>query len=110
MRKFKESKIMFSKYVSKITNTIGTVNYLQQKSKKGSEKQYSHWRNSSKQNIFDDGLDVYVDNETNNNHINTDLSTNQNRILNHCTSNDSQIILTAAIAKLRNTLLQYELV
>lgn len=99
---------MFSKYVSKITNTIGTVNYLQQKSKKRSEKQYTHWRNSSKQKFFDEGLDVDVDTETNNNNNNYQI--NQNQILNHCSSNDSQTILTTAIAKLRNTLLLYELV
>lgn len=109
MREYKESMKMFSKYVSKITNTIGTVNYLQQKSKKGSERlRTSQWRNSSKHNIYDGGLDVCseLDNGTNNNnHINIDLSTNPNRILNHYSSTESEIIL-----KLRNTLFRYELV
>lgn len=96
---------MFSKYVSKITNTIGAINYIQQKSKKDSEK---HWQHSPRQKFYDEGLDVIVDNEPNNNHINYDLSTNSSRT--HTSSNESQLILTAAIEKLRNTLFQYELV
>lgn len=107
----KQSEIMFSKYVSKITNTIGTINYIQQKSKKSSEKQYSHWRNSPKKHFYDDGLDVDgVDDETNNNHINYDLSTNPSQILTDCSTTESQIIPTTAIAKFQNTLFVYELV
>lgn len=103
--------MMFSKYVSKITNTIGTINYLQQKSGKGSVKPHSKWRNSSKQNFYDEGLDVEDgDQETNNNHINIDLSNNPSQILTDCSTTESQIILTASIAKLRNTLFVYELV
>lgn len=103
---------MFSKYVSKITNTIGAINYIQQKSKKDSEKQqYSHWQHSPKQKFYDEGLDVIVDNEPNNNHINCDLSTNYSRTHTQSpTSIESQLILTAAIEKLRNTLFRYELV
>lgn len=104
--------MMFSKYISKITNTIGTVNYLQQKSKKNSEQQqYSHLRRSSKQISSDNGLDLEDDNsETNNNHIDIDLSINRGRSLIDKFPTESQIILTAAIAKLRNTLFAYELV
>lgn len=102
---------MFSKYVSKITNTIGAINYIQQqKSKKDNEKQYSHWQHSPKQKFFDEGLDVIVDNEPNNNYINCDLSTSHSRMHTHSTSPESQLILEAAIEKLRNTLFRYELV
>lgn len=103
---------MFSRYISKITNTIGTVNYLQQKSKKNCEQQhYSHLRQSSKQISNDDDSDVEDDDsETNNNHIDIDLSHNRGRTLIDNFATESQIILTAAIAKLRNTLFAYELV
>lgn len=101
---------MFSKYVSKITNTIGAINYIQQKSKKDSEKQYSHWQHSPKQKFYDEGLDVIVDNEPNNNHINCDSTTSHSRIRTHSTLIESQLILAAAIEKLRNTLFRYELV
>lgn len=102
--------MMFSKYISKITNTIGTVNYLQQKSKKAQQQQYS--RRSSKQLLYDDGYDVdNVDSDTIN-HMDIDLSINgsrKNSLLDEFPPS-SQIILSAAIAKLRNTLFCYELV
>lgn len=101
---------MFSKYISKITNTIGTVNYLQQKSKKAQQHQYS--RRPSKQLLYDDGYDVdYVDPDTIN-PMDIDVSINgsrKNSILDDFAPS-SQIILSAAIAKLRNTLFCYELV
>lgn len=100
--------MMFSKYISKITNTIGTVNYLQQKSKK-SQQQYPRHKS---QLLYDDGYDVdYVDPDTIN-HMDIDLSINgcrKNSILVDFAPS-SQIILSAAIAKLRNTLFCYELV
>lgn len=101
---------MFSKYVSKITNTIGAINYIQQKSKKDSEKQFSHWQHSPKQKFYDEGLDVIVENEPNNNHINYNSSTSHSQIHTHSSSPESQLILLAAIEKLRNTLFRYELV
>lgn len=103
-------KMMFSKYISKITNTIGTVNYLQQKTKKA--HQHSQSRRSSKQLLYDDGYDVVdVDPDTINN-MDIDLSINGSRknSLNDDFLPNSQIILSAAIAKLRNTLFYYELV
>lgn len=97
--------------MSKITNTIGTINYIQQKSKKSSEKQQSHRRNSSKRIFYDGGLDVdVVDNETNNNHINIDLSTKPCQKPTDYFTTESQIIPTAVNAKLQNTLVSYELV
>lgn len=102
---------MFSKYVSKITNTIGAINYIQQKSKKDNEKQCLHWQHSPKQRFFDDGLDVIVEKKPNNeNHTNYDLSTNHCRIHKHSPPSESQLILAAALEELRNTLFQYELV
>lgn len=92
--------MMFSKYVSKITNTIGTINYLQHKSSTNNEQQL-YLQNSPRD---DDGK------ETNNNSINSDLSSKRSQILiDNCTI-ESKIILTAAIAKLRNTFFAYELV
>lgn len=104
--------MMFSKYISKITNTIGTVNYLQQKSKKAQQQQFSQSRRSSKQLLYDDGYDVVdVDPDTIN-RMDIDLSINGSRknSLNGDFEPNSQIILSAAIAKLRNTLFCYELV
>lgn len=102
--------MMFSKYISKITNTIGTVNYLQQKSRKA---QFPQSRRSSKQLLYDDGLDVEdVDPNTNNNRMDIDVSINgsrKNSLIDDFVPT-SQIILSAAIAKLRNTLFCYELV
>lgn len=105
---------MFSKYISKITNTIGTVNYLQQKSRKA-HPQYSASRRSSKQSsqlLYDDGYDVVdVDPDTINK-MDIDLSINGSRkgsLIDDFVPN-SQIILSAAIAKLRATLFCYELV
>lgn len=96
---------MFAKYVSKITNTIGTINYLQQKSRRNSEQQL-YLQNSSK-HLFD-GLATKDDD--NNNNIDTNLSSKRNQILIDSFAIESRIILTAAIAKLRNTLFAYELV
>lgn len=104
--------MMFSKYISKITNTIGTVNYLQQKSKKAQQQQFSQSRRSSKQLLYDDGYDVVdVDPDTIN-RMDIDLSINGSRknSLIDDFAPSSQIILSAAIAKLRNTLFCYELV
>lgn len=112
--------MMFSKYISKVTNTIGTVNYLQQKSKKSQQQQqqqqqYSHSRRSSKQNsqlLYDDGYDVdYVDPDSINK-MDIDLSINGSRrssMFDDFLPN-SQVILSTAIAKLRSTLFCYPLV
>lgn len=106
---------MFSKYISKITNTIGTVNYLQQKSRKSQQQEYSDSRRSSKastQLLFDGGYDVeYIDPDTIN-RMDIDLSFNGSRknSLNDDFAPHSQIILSEAIAKLRNTLFCYSLV
>lgn len=104
--------MMFSKYISKITNTIGTVNYLQQRSRK---PQFSQSRRSSKHNsqlLYDDGYDVVdVDPDTINK-MDIDLSVNGSRkgsLIDDFVPN-SQIILSAAIARLRATLFCYSLV
>lgn len=107
--------MMFSKYISKITNTIGTVNYLQRKSRDCSkQEQCSHLQQSSKHcaQLFDDErlIEKTNGNETNNNNANIALPNNGNRTLIDNFAIESQIILTAAIAKLRNTLFCYELV
>lgn len=104
--------MMFSKYISKITNTIGTVNYLQQKSRKAQQHQYSQSRRSSKQLLYDDGYDVVNADPDAINNMDIDLSINGSRknSLNDNFLPNSQIILSAAIAKLRNTLFYYELV
>lgn len=110
-----KNKMMFSKYISKITNTIGTVNYLQQKSRKSQQQEYSDSRRSSKastQLLFDGGYDVeYIDPDTIN-RMDIDLSFNGSRknSLNDDFAPHSQIILSEAIAKLRNTLFCYSLV
>lgn len=100
--------MMFQKYISKITNTIGTVNYLQQKSK----KPHSQSRRASKQLLFDDGYDVAEVDPTTINKMDIDLSINgsrKNSMFDEFPPS-TQIILSAAIAKLRNTLLYYPLV
>ncbi|XP_031622968.1 tyrosine-protein phosphatase corkscrew isoform X2 [Contarinia nasturtii] len=101
--------MMFSKYISKITNTIGTVNYLQQKSRK---PHFSQSRRASKHNsqlLYDDGYDVVdVDPDTIN-RMDIDLSVNGSRkgsLIDDFVPN-SQIILSAAIARLRATLFCY---
>lgn len=105
---------MFSKYISKITNTIGTVNYLQQKSRKA-HPQYSASRRSSKQSsqlLYDDGYDVCDVDPDAINRMDIDLSINgsrKNSLIDDFVPN-SQIILSAAIAKLRATLFCYPLV
>lgn len=101
---------MFSKYVSKITNTIGTINYLQQKSRQNYEQQV-YLQNSSEQHLRDDGSVVLNDGkEMNNNFINNDLSSKRSQIPIDDFAIESDNILTAAIAKLRHTLFAYELV
>lgn len=106
----RKKKMMFQKYISKITNTIGTVNYLQQKSKKSPPN--SHSRRSSKQLLFDDGYDVAEVDPSTINKMDIDCSINgsrKNSLLDEFPPS-TQIILSAAIAKLRNTLLFYPLV
>lgn len=107
--------MMFSKYISKITNTIGTVNYLQQKSRKSQQNQYSHSRRPSKQSsklLFDDGYDVVDVDPESINKMDIDISINgsrKNSLIDDFIPN-SQIILSDAIARLRNKLLCYALV
>lgn len=98
---YRYTGMMFSKYISKITNTIGTINYLKQTSKRNSEVQL-YLRNAL---VVEDD-----DNETNNNHIDIDLSSKRNHLLMNNFPIESQIISTAAVAKLRNTLFTHELV
>lgn len=94
--------MMFQKYISKISNTIGTVNYLQHKTRKSSQP-HSRSRQSSKHTLlYDDGYDV----------DNVDLSANASRksSLNEELFPSTQTILPEAVAKFRNTLLFYPLV
>lgn len=90
------------------------MNYLQQKSKKA-QQQFTPSRRSSKhgsQLLYDDGYDVdNVDPDTIN-HMDIDLSINGSRknSLFDDFEPSTQIILSAAIAKLRNTLFCYSLV
>lgn len=106
------NKIMFSKYIAKITNTIGTVNYLQQKSRKSHQHSQSRRSSKQKQLLYDDGYDVDdVDPEAINN-MEIDLTINGSRkssLIDDYPAN-TQIILSAAIARLRNTLFCYPLV
>lgn len=101
---------MFQKYINKISNTIGTVNYLQQKSRK------PHSRRSSKnrQLLFDDGYDVTDVDPNTINKMEIDLSINGSRkgslSDDYYQPNNTQIILSAAVAKLRNTLFYHSLV
>lgn len=102
--------MMFSKYISKITNTIGTVNYLQQRSRKAQQQQYS--RRLSKQLFYDEGYDVVDVDPGTINKMDIDLSVNgsrKNSLIDDFVPN-SQIILSEAIAKLRHKLLCYALV
>lgn len=99
--------MMFKKYISKISNTIGTVNYLQQKT---IEKK--HRVPSRHQSMFDDGYDVVDVDPSTINKMEIDISASGSRrqsMLDAFPEN-AQIILSAAIAKLRNTLFYYPLV
>lgn len=93
---------MFQKYISKISNTIGTVNYLQQKTRKSSQPQLRSRQSSKHTLLYDDGYDV----------VEVDVSANASRksSLNEELFPSTQTILSEAVAKLRNTLLFYPLV
>lgn len=97
-------KMMFKKYMSKISNTIGTVNYLQSKAKENRPQ---------KRNLYDDGYDVEDIDPATINRMDIDLSINGQRrastVLGGLPAN-AQIVLSAAMANLRNTLLYYPLV
>lgn len=91
---------MFQKYISKISNTIGTVNYLQNKTRKSSQPHQLRSRQSSKQLLYDDGYDVVevvdpLENASRKSSLNEELFPS------------TQIILPETVAKLRNTLLLY---
>lgn len=97
------TKMMFKKYMSKISNTIGTVNYLQHKAKE-SRRGTRH--------LYDDGYDVQDIDPSTINKMDIDLSVNGSRrgsVLGGLPAN-AQIVLSAAMANLRNTLLFYPLV
>lgn len=98
--------MMFKKYISKISNTIGTVNYLQQKT---IEKKH---RSTRHQSLFDDGYDVVDVDPSTINKMEIDLSASGSRRHSMLDSfpENAQIVLSAAIAKLRNTLFFYPLV
>lgn len=98
--------MMFKKYISKISNTIGTVNYLQQKT---IEKKH---RSGRHQSMFDDGYDVVDVDPSTINKMEIDISASGSRRQSMLDSfpESAQIILSAAIAKLRNTLFFYPLV
>lgn len=99
---------MFKKYISKISNTIGTVNYLQQKTKDKPNRRSSHCKNR----LFDDGYDVVDVDPATVSQMEIDLSASgsrKNSMLDEFPEH-TQIILSAAIAKLRNTLFFYPLV
>jgi len=93
--------MMFKKYISKISNTIGTVNYLQHKAK---DNRHNH-------HLYDDGYDVCDIDPSTINKMEIDLSASgsKNNLLDGLPPN-TRIILSAAIANLRNTLLFYPLV
>lgn len=98
--------MMFKKYMSKISNTIGTVNYLQNKAKEN--------RHQSKRQLYDDGYDVQDIDPATINRMDIDTSVRgQSRrastVLGGLPAN-AQIVLSNAMAKLRNTLLHYPLV
>lgn len=95
------NKKMFAKYVSKLTNTIGTINYLQKKSRRNGEQQW-YIKNSSKP-VFDDST-------VRDNNIDTVLTSKRSQVLIHNFATESRIILSASIAKLRYTLFANELV
>lgn len=118
--------MMFKKYMSKISNTIGTVNYLQHKAKEN--------RQHSKRHLYDDGYDVqdidpaamqqyeynrshsHSDSNNNNSKMDVDAamrgpSRRASSVLGGLSANNSQqIVLSNAMANLRNTLLHYPLV
>lgn len=97
------TKMMFKKYMSKISNTIGTVNYLQHKAKE-SRRGTRH--------LYDDGYDVQDIDPSTINKMDIDLSVHGSRrgsVLGGLPAN-AQIVLSAAMANLRNTLLFYPLV
>lgn len=92
--------------MSKISNTIGTVNYLQNKAKEN--------RHQSKRQLYDDGYDVQDIDPATINRMDIDTSVRgQSRrastVLGGLPAN-AQIVLSNAMAKLRNTLLHYPLV
>lgn len=93
---------MFHKYISKISNTIGTVNYLQQKTRKSSHPHQIRSRQSSKQLLYDDGYDVVDANVS----PNASRKSSVNEELVSC----AQTILSESVARLRTTLLFYPLV
>lgn len=100
--------MMFKKYINKISNTIGTVNYLSQKTKD------NHLRRSSKyhQNFYDDGYDCCDIDPSTIQHMDIDLSINgsrKNSMVDDYSDNE-QIILSEAVAKLRIMLFIYPLV
>lgn len=103
---------MFKKYITKISNTIGTVNYLQQKTKENHQQHRHRKYSRSHKHLFDDGYDVDVDYDSTN-QFDIDLSANGSRkgsvFVDDFVPNE-QIILSEAIAHLRNTLLFYPLV
>lgn len=95
-------KMMFKKYMSKISNTINTVNYLQHKAKENRHKRY----------LYDDGYDVEEIDPATINRMDVDLSIHGSRRASMLTGlpPNAQIVLSAAMANLRNTLFFYPLV
>lgn len=95
--------MMFKKYMSKISNTINTVNYLQHKAKE----------NHHKRHLYDDGYDVQDIDPSTINRMEIDVSINgrsrRASVLSGLPAN-AQIVLSAAMANLRKTLLYYPLV
>lgn len=101
--------MMFKKYISKISNTIGTVNYLSQKTKE-KHRRASHYHN---QHFFDDGYDVVDVDPSSVHQMDIDVSANGSRkssMIDDDLRESEQIILSAAVAKLRNMLFFYPLV
>lgn len=101
--------MMFKKYISKISNTIGTVNYLSQKTKE-KHRRASHYHN---QHFFDDGYDVEDVDPSSVHQMDIDVSANGSRkgsMIDDDLQESEQIILSAAVAKLRNMLFIYPLV
>lgn len=101
---------MFKKYITKISNTIGTVNYLQQKTKENRHR--SHRTHRNHQLLYDDGYDVDIDYDPST-HMEIDLTASGSRknsvFIDEYAPNE-QIILSEAIAHLRTLLLFYPLV
>lgn len=101
---------MFKKYIAKISNTIGTVNYLQQKTKENRHGNHRTHRNH--QLLFDDGYDVDIDYDPST-HMEIDLTASgsrKNSVFIDAFPPNEQIILSEAIAHLRTLLLFYPLV